>query len=230
MGSVVAERFGNLLRVNRFATGLVDREPVEILARLAVMFRRPVEMGAVALLADEREYSFNSRANVAHHAEIDRRAAADLFGPQIHLRDANPCAARIELAIGEIGAEHQENVAIEHGVVARGESDQPGHAHIKRVVPLDMLLAAERMHNGSFQAIGQREDLIMRAPASRRLGWALGPLPWEAARPRRAEGRCRPELPRPRRRDYPLPAGSRSPERGASGWPRRSARNNDCTP
>src|SRR5712675_931076 len=73
--SLIAERFGDLLRVDRFATGLVDREPVEILARLAVMFRRPVEMGAVARLRDERQHTFKRRANVADHAEIDRRTA-----------------------------------------------------------------------------------------------------------------------------------------------------------
>jgi len=78
-----------------------------------------------------------------------------------------PRTTRIELAIREVGAEHQEHVAIEHGVVTRRETDQPGHADIKRVVPLDMLLASERMHDGSFQAISQCENLIMRALTSR---------------------------------------------------------------
>ena len=131
------------------------------------MFRRPVEMGAVARLLDERRQRFDRRANVADHAEIDRRAAADLFGPHVHLCDAYSRAARIELAIRKIGAEHQEHVAIEHRVVARREADQPGHADVKRIVPLDMFLASERVHDGSLQAIGQREDLIMRALTSR---------------------------------------------------------------
>jgi len=56
--SVVAERFGDLLRVDRLAARLADREPIEILARLAVMLRCTGEMGAVALLADERQHSF----------------------------------------------------------------------------------------------------------------------------------------------------------------------------
>src|SRR5216684_5103640 len=112
--SLIAEGLGYLLRVDRLATGLADREPIEILARLAVMFRRPVEMGAVARLFDERQYTFNGRANVAHHAKIDRRAAADLFGPHIHLCNAYARAAWVELAIREISTEHQQNVAIEH--------------------------------------------------------------------------------------------------------------------
>src|SRR6267142_562560 len=98
---------------------------------------------------------------------ISRRAAADLFGPHIHLCDANPGAAGIELAIRKIGSEHQQNVAIEHGVIAGGEADQSGHADVKRVVPLDMLLAPERMHDRSLEAVRQREDFIMRALASR---------------------------------------------------------------
>ncbi len=153
--------------MDRFATGLVDREPIELLARLAVMFGRPVEMDAVARLLDNRQHTFNGRAHVAHNTEIDRRAAADLFGPYIHLCDAYSRTTRIELTIRKIGAEHQQNVAIEHGVVARREPDQPGHADVKWIVPLDMFLAAERMYDGGLQAIGQRKDFIMRAFAPR---------------------------------------------------------------
>ncbi len=93
------------------------------------------------------------KGNVAHHAEIDRRAAADLFGPHIHLRDAYPRTAWIELTVWKISAEHQENVAIEHGVVARREADQSSHADVERIVPLHMFLASERVHDGSLQAV-----------------------------------------------------------------------------
>src|SRR5258708_12555656 len=115
------------------------------------MFGRPVEMDAVARLLDERQYAFNGRADVADHAEIDRRAAADLFGPYIHLRDANSRTARIELTIRKISAEHQQDVPIQHAIVAPGQPDQSGHADVKRIVPFDIFLAPERMHDGSFQ-------------------------------------------------------------------------------
>ena len=92
--------------MDRFATGLVDREFIEIFARLAVMLRCTVEMGAVALLLDERHDHFERRAYVAHYPKIDRRASADLFGAHIHLCNAHPRAARIELAIWKISAEH----------------------------------------------------------------------------------------------------------------------------
>src|SRR5947209_11089225 len=98
--------------MDRLTTGRANREAVEILARLAVMFRCTIEMGTLARLLDERQHTFNGCANVTNHTEIDRRTAADLFGPHINLRDAHPRTARIELAIRKIGAEHQENVTI----------------------------------------------------------------------------------------------------------------------
>src|ERR1700731_3726236 len=122
------------------------------------MFRCSVEMSAVALLLDERHDHFECRANVSYYAKIDWRAAADLLGPYIHLRNFDSRPLRIELAVRKIGAQHHENVAIEHRVVARGKADQPGHADVKWVVPLHMLLASKRVHDGRFQAIGQREN------------------------------------------------------------------------
>src|SRR3984893_1275003 len=68
---VVADGLGNLLWVDWFAAGPADREPIEVLAYLAVMFRGPVKMGTVARLLDERQHAFNGRANVAYDAEID---------------------------------------------------------------------------------------------------------------------------------------------------------------
>jgi len=50
---MITDCLGNLLRVDRFATGLANREPIELLARLAVMFRCTVEMDAVARFLDE---------------------------------------------------------------------------------------------------------------------------------------------------------------------------------
>src|SRR5258708_17628695 len=156
--SLVADRLGDLLRVDRFADGPVDREPIESLARLAVMFRRPVEMDAVARLLDNRQHTFNGRAHVAHNTEIDRRAAADLFGPYIHLCDAYSRTTRIELTIRKIGAEHHQNVAIEHGAVARRAPDQPAHADVKCLLPLDIFLPAENKYVPSLREITYTHD------------------------------------------------------------------------
>jgi hypothetical protein len=95
-------------------------------------------MGAVAFLLDVGQQHFKHRANVAYHSEIDRRAAADLFGSHPPAQSAH---RHIELAVREIGAEHQEHVAIEHGVVTGREADQPRHANVKGVHRAANLLA-----------------------------------------------------------------------------------------
>src|SRR5262249_48630625 len=47
---MIADRFGNLLGMDRRLAGASDRELLEALARLAIMFTRPLEVAAVALL------------------------------------------------------------------------------------------------------------------------------------------------------------------------------------
>src|SRR5437899_2014720 len=91
-------------------------EVVELLARLGVMLPGPVEMRAVALLLEQRQQRRERRADVADDAEIDRNAATDVLRPNIDLRDANTVSLWIELAIGEVGPEHQQDIAVAHGV------------------------------------------------------------------------------------------------------------------
>ena len=62
--------------------------------------------------------------------------------------------------------EHQQHVAIEHRVIAGREPDQPGHADVVGVLPLDMLLAAHRVHHRRLEPLAERQKLIMRACAS----------------------------------------------------------------
>ena len=126
-----------------------------------------IEMTAGALFLDERRQRVERRADVADNAKIDRHTPAYVFGAHIHLRDAYSRATGIELAVWEVRAEHQQHVAIEHRVVARRKANQSGHADVKRIIPLDVFLASERMHDGRFQTIGQCKNLIMSVPASR---------------------------------------------------------------
>ena len=124
-------------------------------------------MRAVALLLEQRQQRRERRAHVADDAEIDRRAATDVLRPEIDLRDADTAPSRIELAIGEVGPEHQQDVAVEHRVVAGREADQPGHADVVGIVPFDMLLAAQRVHHRRLEALAERQQLVVRALASR---------------------------------------------------------------
>jgi len=140
---------------------------VEGLARLGVMLPRLGEVRAVGLLIEQRRQGRQCRADIAHDADIDGHAAADILTPQIDLSDANLGAVRVELAVGEIGAEHQQDVAIAHGVVAGREADEPGHADIVGVVPFHMLLAAQRMHHGRLKTFAQGKQLVVGPRAAR---------------------------------------------------------------
>ena len=72
----------------------------------------------------------------------------------------------IEIAVRKVGAQHHQRVGVAHRVVARREADQPRHADVIGVVPLDMLLAAQRVHHRRAQGIGQSHHLIMGARAA----------------------------------------------------------------
>jgi hypothetical protein len=77
------------------------------------------------LQIEQRHWRFKRRADITRNPEINRRAAPDLFRPDVDLR--TPCrpALRIELAVGELGPQHEQDDIIEHGAVARREADQP---------------------------------------------------------------------------------------------------------
>ena len=87
-GSVVADRLGDLLRMDRPPARPADRQLVESLARLAIMFRRLIEMRAVALFRQQRQQRLERRPDIADDAKIDRRAPSDLLRPEIDLRNA----------------------------------------------------------------------------------------------------------------------------------------------
>ena len=76
-----------------------------------------LEMRAVALLLQQRQQRLQRRPDVAHHGEIDGGAAADLLRAEIDLRDADPGSPGIELPIGEVRPEHQQDITVEHGIV-----------------------------------------------------------------------------------------------------------------
>jgi hypothetical protein len=64
-----------------------------------------------------------------------------------------PFLSGVEQAIGEVGPEHQQHVADAHSIVTRRETDQPGHTDVIRIVPFDVLLAAERVYCRCFETL-----------------------------------------------------------------------------
>jgi hypothetical protein len=110
-----------------------------------------------------RQEGGDGRANVADDTQIDPAPVAQALGPQVDLRDTG--VLRVELPVGEVGAQHQQRVAFLHRLVAGGEADQAGHADIERIVVFDMLLAAQRMHDRRGQRPRQLDDRIVLAGA-----------------------------------------------------------------
>jgi hypothetical protein len=70
-----------------------------------------------------------------------------LLGANIDLDDVRAFFFRVKLAIRKIRTEHQQHVAIEHRIVTRRKANQTCHADVIRIVPLDVFLAAHRMHH-----------------------------------------------------------------------------------
>ena len=101
----------------------------------------------------------------ADQRDLDRHPAADLLAAHVDLDHRHP--VREERPVGEVGAEHDQGVAVLHGPVPGAEPDQPGHPHVVRVVVLDELLAAERVHDRRLQRPGQRDELVVRPGAAR---------------------------------------------------------------
>ena len=90
----------------------------------------------------------------------------------------DPGVRRIKVAIGEVGAQHDQGVAVHHGVIAGREADQAGHAHVEGIVPFDVLLAAQGVNHRRLKRLGQGQHLIMGAgaAAARQDGDLLGPV------------------------------------------------------
>ena len=121
-------------------------------------------MTPVALDLDARHERAERRPDLADNAEIDRNAAPDRLRTDIDLSDARVLG--IEGPIGKIRAEHQERVAGFHGVIAGREADQAGHADVVGIVPLDMILAAQRVNDRRLQGFRKLHQFVMRARAA----------------------------------------------------------------
>jgi hypothetical protein len=124
-----------------------------------------VQVGRLGLGFDQRQQGVDGVFDRAHERNIDGNPSADIFTAHIDLdhRDARG----IERAVREIGAEHQQRVAVLHRPVARAEPDQPGHPHVKPVVVLDEVLAAEGVHDRRLQSSRETEKLVVRTGAPR---------------------------------------------------------------
>ena len=124
------------------------RQFVQALACLAIVLERFLQMRFVLVLLQLRQQGPERGLCVTDKAEVNLGAAAELFTAKIDLHDR--CVLGKELLIREVRANHQQQIAVHHRVIAGRESEQTCHAHIERIVVLDELLPAHRMHDGSL--------------------------------------------------------------------------------
>jgi hypothetical protein len=140
-------------RSARFTHG----EIVETLTRIFVVVEAYVEIGAVGLALDQRSQHLQRVLHISNQSQIDRSATANLVAEPIYLNDFR--VLWVELLIWEVRSQHEQRIAIHHGVVAGRETKQPGHPNVIRVVVLDKLLTAQGMNNGCLQPLGHCNEL-----------------------------------------------------------------------
>src|ERR1700761_5248480 len=113
---------------------------------------------------EERKQRADGASDGADQRNINMRSSADLFSTRVNLDDLRILWE--ELRIGKVTAEDDERVCILHGRIARGEAQQSGHTHVKRIVELDILLAAQGMRDRRMNGLREHDGCRMRAGPS----------------------------------------------------------------
>jgi hypothetical protein len=144
--------------------GLTHGQVVQTFSRRLVVLEAGVEIGAVLLVGEQRQQRIESGLDLADQTQIDRRAAPDLFPTQVHLE--NFCLLGKELRIGKIRAQHEQGIAVHHGVIAGRKAQQSGHADVIGIVVLDEFLTPQRVDDGRLQLSCQRQQFVVRIFAS----------------------------------------------------------------
>ena len=150
--------------MDRLAARRALRQRIEPFPCLLVMRDGFIKVCAVGFALEQGQQRLDREADIANQAKIDLAAPAEIFRPDVDLRDL--AVRRKELLVGKIGAEHQEHVAGMHGCISRREANEAGHADVVGIVVFDMLLAAERMHHRAFEGLAQLHQRAMCACAS----------------------------------------------------------------
>ena len=85
-----------------------------------------------------------------HTADVwYERTAAELLPAKINLNDRG--FLRIKLLIRKVGADHEQEIAIHHGVISGRKTEQTRHAYVEGIVIFNELFPAQGMHNRCFQ-------------------------------------------------------------------------------
>src|SRR5580704_13472933 len=139
IGRKLVERPDDVLRMNLLSAGSRHGQRIEILARYAIALKRCLQMMVVTVLLQSWQKSLEGHPRIADKSIVDLGTAPELLSPDVNLRDLG--ISRIKLLIGEIGSNHQQEVAVHHRVVSGCKSQQTRHPNVERVVVLNELLS-----------------------------------------------------------------------------------------
>src|SRR5580658_1442697 len=145
--------------------GVTGCEVIQILACFAIVFHRILQMLLVLVLLQLWKQGSQSGLRVSNEAKVQLAAASQMLAAKVNLHDGRVLGK--EIAVWKVCAEHQQDFAVHHGVIAGGESEQSCHAHVKGVVVLDEFFATIGMHDGRLEFAGNFHELRMGSSATR---------------------------------------------------------------
>ncbi len=117
--SELVEHSRKILRMDRLPALSVCRQFIEALACLSIMFERGIQVRIELVLVEFRQKGANGCLRIPYEAVIDFCAPAQLFSTDVNLDDR--CVLGKELLVRKVRSDHQQHVAVHHGVIARGK-------------------------------------------------------------------------------------------------------------
>ena len=128
------------------------------------MFDRSLQVIVVPVLFQLWQERLQCRLRIPHKTVVDLCASAELFSTKVNLDDGRILGK--ELLVRKVRPNHHQKVAIHHRVIAGRKSEQTGHAHVERVVVLNELFPAHRMHDRGVELARHFDQLRMRSGAA----------------------------------------------------------------
>lgn len=159
LGGEPVQHPGDVLRVQRLLPAGGHGQVVELLAGLPVAPERVLQVLRRVRAGQQREEREGGVLDGADQPDVDGVPPAELRATDVDLHVLR--LGREELLVREVRAEHEHDVGVLHRAVAGGEAEQPRHADVVGVVVLDVLLAAQRVHDRGLQSLGQGDDLVV---------------------------------------------------------------------
>src|SRR5713101_7962921 len=159
LGGNLVEHPDHVLGMNGLLAGLAHGQLIEALPCLPVVLERSPQVLVVPVLLELGQEGSEGRLGVPHEAVVDPGTPAQLFPAEVDLDDGRVRGK--ELLVREVRSDHQQEVTVHHGVIARGESEQSGHADVERIVVLDELFPAHGVHDGGVQLAREQDQLGM---------------------------------------------------------------------